>query len=64
MAILERLNRTFKYGFVFRHEVDVIADLEQLVPQFQKWYKQERLHSSLGYKVPWQQLLADAALPS
>ena len=64
MGILERLNRTFKYDFVFRHEVDRLDDLKELARQFQQWYNQERLHSSLGYQVPWQQLVADATVPS
>jgi transposase InsO family protein len=64
MGILERLNRTFKYEFVFRHEVEVLDDLKRLGPQFQQWYNQERLHSSLGYEVPWQQLTAEAAVLS
>jgi putative transposase len=54
VGILERLNRTFKYDFVFRHEVEVLDDLKRLGSQFQQWYNQERLHSSLGYEVPWQ----------
>ena len=61
MGIVERLNRTFKYEFVFRHEVTTSAELKALVPQFRKWYNQERLHSSLGYQVPWQRFLADIA---
>ncbi|MBK8168497.1 MAG: DDE-type integrase/transposase/recombinase [bacterium] len=30
MGILERLNRTFKHEFVFRHEVNTLADLKSL----------------------------------
>jgi transposase InsO family protein len=61
LGIVERLNRTFKYEFVFRHEVTTSAELKALVPQFRQWYNQERLHSSLGYQVPWQRFLADVA---
>jgi putative transposase len=64
MGILERLNRTFKYDFVFRYGVEVLDDLKRLGPQFQQWYNQERLPSALGYKVPWQQLVADATEPA
>lgn len=64
MGILERLHRTFKYECVFRHEVTTSAQLRELVPQFQRWYNRERLHSSLGYQVPWQRLLAEAAVPT
>jgi putative transposase len=61
MGILERLNRTFKYEFVFRHEVTTSTELQALAPRFQDWYNQERLHSSLGYQVPWRRFLADVA---
>jgi putative transposase len=61
MGILERLNRTFKYEFVFRHEVTTSVDLQALVPRFQDWYNRERLHSSLGYQVPWRRFMADVA---
>ena len=42
----------------------MLDDLKQLAPRFQQWYNQERLHSSLGYQVPWQQLITEAAAPS
>jgi putative transposase len=62
MGVVERLNRTFKYDFVFRHEVTTSLELKALAPRFQDWYNQERLHSSLGYQTPWQRFLADAAV--
>jgi len=62
MGLVERLNRTFTYDVVFRHEVTTALDLKALVPRFQDWYNQERLHSSLGYQTPWQWFLADAAI--
>ena len=62
MGILERLNRTFKHDFVFWHEVDNLADLKGIVPKFRRWYNQERIHSSLGYKTPWQVLHEQAKL--
>ena len=37
MGILERLNRTFKHEFIFRHEVNTLADLQALLPVFQRW---------------------------
>ena len=52
MGILERLNRTFKHEFVFRHEVNTLAELQALLPEFMQWYNQQRLHSSLGYRTP------------
>jgi putative transposase len=59
MGIVERFNRTFKYEFVFRHEVTTVVELQELTPQFREWYNQERLHSSLGYQAPWQRFLTD-----
>lgn len=38
MGILERLNRTFKHEFIFRHEVNTRADVEALLPAFTQWY--------------------------
>jgi putative transposase len=58
MGILERLNRTFKYECVFRHEVTTAAELQELVPRLRVWYNRERLHSSLGYQTPWQRFVA------
>ena len=52
MGILERLNRTFKHEFVFRHEVNTLADLKALLPAFQHWYNEQRLHSRLEYRTP------------
>jgi len=52
MGLVERLNRTFKYDVVVRHEVTTSLDLKALVPQFRDWYNQERLRSSLGYQTP------------
>jgi transposase InsO family protein len=63
-GIVERLNRTCKSDFVFRHAVAVLDDLKRLGPQLQQWDNHERLHSALNYEVPWQVLVADAAAPS
>lgn len=52
MGILERLNRTFKHEFVFRHEVNTRADLKALLPAFQRWYNEQRSHSRLEYRTP------------
>ncbi len=60
MGMLERLNRTFKHDFIFWHEVNTLADLHPLLPAFIAWYNQRRLHSSLGYKTPWQVLTEEA----
>jgi len=52
MGLLERLNRTFKHEFVFRHEVNTLADLEALLPSFQRGYNKQRLHRRLEYRTP------------
>ena len=52
MGILERLNRTFKHEFVFRQEVNTLTDLTALLSPFQRWYNEQRLHSSLEYRTP------------
>ncbi len=62
MAILERLNRTLKYDFVFWHEPESLEDLAKLDQQFEHWYNHERIHSSINYLTPWQKLLQDATL--
>jgi len=54
MGVGEGLNRTFKCDFAFRHEVETSRAVKALAPQFQDWYNQKRLHSSLGYQTPWQ----------
>lgn len=62
LGMLERLNRTFKHDFIFWHEVNTLADLQLLLPEFMAWYNQRRLHSSLGYKTPWQKLMEEVTL--
>ncbi len=51
MGLLERLNRTFKHEFVCRHELNTLADLEALLPSFQRGYIEQRLHSRLEYRL-------------
>jgi putative transposase len=62
MAILERLNKTFKYDFFFRQECDDFDHLHPLSKQFDHWYNQERIHSAIDYLTPWQKLKQDARL--
>ena len=63
-GILERLNRTFKHEFIFRHEVDTLADLQALLPAFQRWYNEQRLHSHLDYLTPTAVLAQEVAILS
>lgn len=53
MAILERLNRTFKHAWLFRHEYATPLDVQVLADRFKTWYNLERRHSTLGYATPW-----------
>ncbi len=59
MGIVERLNRTFKYDSVFRDEIETSAQLRAHLPEFERWYNTERLHSSIGYQPPIQALLQE-----
>ncbi|MDQ3398092.1 MAG: transposase [Deinococcota bacterium] len=56
MGILERLNRTFKYSFLFREECSSLAQLRDICGRFEDWYNRQRKHSSIGFKTPWQVL--------
>jgi len=62
MGILERLNRTFKYDYLFRLEINSFQDLEDSLIDFRSWYNKSRLHSSLKYQTPWSVFLQDAIL--
>ncbi len=62
MGILERLNRTYKYAFAFRHDWKSLAEVQIALPDFHRWYSQTRRHSALGYCTPWA-TLTGAATP-
>lgn len=62
MGILERLNRTLKWDFVFWHEPETLTELSDLDEDFQIWYNRKRIHSSINYQTPWHKLLEDARL--
>lgn len=62
MAILERLNKTFKYDFYFRQECDAFEHLTPLSKTFRRWYNHDRIHSAIDYLTPWQKLQMDARL--
>lgn len=59
-GILERLNRTYKYQFAFRHDWQSMTDVRVDMPRFLQWYNQERKHSALGYDTPWATLTSTA----
>jgi putative transposase len=62
MGILERLNRTLKWDFVFWQDPETLEELHNLDADFKRWYNEERIHSAIGYQTPWQRLLQDAKL--
>jgi putative transposase len=57
MGIIERLNRTFKYQFMFRHELSDFLTVEALCSDFKHWYNHQRKHSAIGYSTPWASLV-------
>ena len=59
-GILERLNRTYKYQFAFRHDWQSMADVRAAMPDFHRWYNHERRHSALSYATPWSTLTSMA----
>lgn len=62
MGILERLNRTLKWDFVFWHDPQTLEELQNLDDDFELWYNHQRIHSAIGYLTPWQKLSLDAML--
>jgi transposase InsO family protein len=46
---------------VFRDEIETSGQLRAHLPEFQHWYNEERLHSSVGYQPPIQALLQEVA---
>ena len=60
MGILERLNRTYKYSFAFRHDWTLLAEVQTALPEFHRWYNRERRHSALNYSTPWATLTGAA----
>lgn len=62
MAILERLNKTFKYDFYFRQECNTFEQLQPLARKFRRCYNHDRIHSSIGYATPWQKLRESGTL--
>jgi transposase InsO family protein len=60
MGVLERLNRTYKYAFAFRHDWKSLAEVQTALPDFHCWYNRQRRHSALGYGTPWATLTGAA----
>lgn len=62
MGILERLNRTFKHQWLFRHEFSTLPEVQHLADRFKTWYNQQRRHSTLNYATPWSALVQSVTL--
>ena len=60
MGVLERLNRTYKHAFAFRHDWQSLAEVQTALPDFHRWYNRERRHSALNYHTPWATLTGAA----
>ncbi len=60
MGVLERLNRTYKYSYAFRHDWNSLAEVQTTLPDFHRWYNRERRHSALDYCTPWTTLIGEA----
>jgi transposase InsO family protein len=60
MGVLERLNRTYKYAFAFRHDWKSLTEVQAALPDFHRWYNRERRHSALSYGTPWATLIGAA----
>lgn len=61
MGILERMHRTFKYDYAFKHEITNLQDLQTVCDGFKSWYNQQRLHAALDYQTPYTMLTKEAA---
>lgn len=61
MGIIERMHRTFKYDFAFKHEIANLQELQAVCDGFKAWYNQQRLHAALDYKTPYAMLVKEAA---
>ena len=51
-AICERSWRTLKYEYLFLREWHSLKELKQGAKEFMKFYNDERIHMSLGYRTP------------
>ena len=49
---IERLWRTVKYEEVYIHSYDTVKEARESLDSYFRFYNNERLHQSLGYKTP------------
>ena len=60
-AHIERFWRTLKFEGFYLDFPETMVELKLMLSRFIKWYNEERLHSSLGYKPPMEVLkMADS----
>jgi transposase InsO family protein len=52
-GLMERSNRTFREGLEDEEPANYL-ELERILARLRRWYKEERLHSALGYLPPWE----------
>lgn len=55
-AYIERFWRTLKFEGFYLSIPQTMPELKEMLFKFIKWYNEERLHSSLGYKTPMEAL--------
>ncbi len=49
---IERLWRTVKYEEVYIHSYDTVKEARESLDSYFRFYNNERLHQSLGYRTP------------
>jgi len=49
---VERLWRSVKYEKVYLHEYQTVADVRTHLAVYFRFYNEERLHETLGYRTP------------
>ena len=49
---IERLWRTLKYEEVYTHSYETVREAKENLGRYFRFYNEERLHESLGYKTP------------
>jgi len=49
---IERLWRTVKYEEVYIHSYDTVKEAKESLDNYFRFYNNERLHQSLGYRTP------------
>ena len=61
-AYVERLIRTIKEEEIWPNEYDTLSEALEAIDAYVKYYNNERIHSSLGYRTPSETKAAYATL--